>query len=147
MTATRGREARRVIREARFVEAVARGAVSAAPSVGAAAAELLGLVHKPAVGHCREESFRHLGGAFEDLRRRLDGFDPAHLATNAVFSTAVITVSNAALGTHEAAKLEGLTNAVINNGLPISPDEHAHLSRRTRNAKRCLPTAMSRSRC
>jgi hypothetical protein len=111
-----------------IIEAVARGVVSAVPFIGGPAAELLGLVLQPAVGRRREEWFKQLGAAFEELSRRLDGFDPAQLATNEVFITAVITASNAALRTHEAEKLDALRNAVINSGLPMSPDEHAQLT-------------------
>jgi hypothetical protein len=110
-----------------IIEAVARGAVSSIPFIGGAVAELLGLVIQPAVEHRREEWFQQLGRAFEELRRRLDGFDPAELAKNEVFVTAVITTSNAALRTHEAEKLEALRNAVVNSGLPMAPQEHVQL--------------------
>lgn len=110
-----------------IIQAVARGAVSAVPFIGGPAAELLGLVLQPALERRRGEWFEHLGRAFEELRRRLDGFDPARLATNELFITAVITASNAALRTHEAEKLDALRNAVISSGLPMSPDEHTQL--------------------
>jgi hypothetical protein len=108
-------------------QAIARGAVSAIPVLGGPAAELLGLVLTPALEHRREKWFEHLGSAFEELRERLDGFDPKTLADNELFITAVVTASNAALRTHEEEKLEALRNAVVNSGLPMAPAEHEQL--------------------
>jgi hypothetical protein len=110
-----------------IIQAVARGAVSAIPFIGGPAAELIGLALQPALERRRDVWFGHLGRALEELRVRLDGFDPAQLAMNELFITAVVTTSNAALRTHEAEKLDALRNAVVNSALPMSPNEHIQL--------------------
>jgi hypothetical protein len=109
------------------VQAIARGAASAVPVIGGPVAELLGLVLQPALERRREEWFRELAGALDELRQRLDDFDPRELADNEVFITAVISASNAALRTHEEEKLTALRNAVVSSALAVDLDEHVQL--------------------
>jgi hypothetical protein len=110
-----------------IAQAIARGAVSMVPFVGGPAAELIGLVLQPALEHRREEWLQDLASAIDEIRGRMDGFDPDQLAQNEVFITAVISASNAALRTHEAEKRVALRNAVISSALPLGLDEHEQL--------------------
>jgi hypothetical protein len=109
-------------------QALVRAAASSVPVFGGAAAELIGLVIEPVLERRREEWFRDLGTVVDELRERLDGFDPKRLEQNELFVTAVISASNAALRTHEKEKRTALRNAVVSSALELDIDEHIQLT-------------------
>ena len=92
-----------------------RAAAASVPVIGGPAAEVIGLVLQPAFERRREQWLQDLASAFEELRGRMDDFDPDRLAENEIFITAVAVASNAALRTHEAEKRAALRNAVVSS--------------------------------
>ncbi|MBW3615161.1 MAG: hypothetical protein KY439_07635 [Actinobacteria bacterium] len=64
----------------------------------------------------------------DELRERLDGFDPRDLDGNEQFISAVLAASTVAMKSHHREKLEMLRNALINSVLPGAPDEHEQLA-------------------
>jgi hypothetical protein len=108
------------------VQAIVRASLSIAPA-GGAVAELIDLVLQPALGRRRDDWFRRLGAAVEELQKRPDAPDIAGLSNNEVFVSVVLNATQAALRTHQAEKLEALRAAVINSVLAMAPDEHEQL--------------------
>lgn len=102
--------------------------ISSVPVLGGAAAELFELVLAPSLEKRRDEWLRKLGEAVEELRTRLDGFDPRALEGNEQFVSAVLAASTVAVKTHQEEKLEMLRNALVNAVLPGAPDEHEQMT-------------------
>jgi hypothetical protein len=69
-----------------------------------------------------------LAEAVDELRERLDGFDPRELDGNEQFVSAVLAASTIAVKSHQREKLEMLRNALVNSLLPNAPDEHEQLT-------------------
>lgn len=84
--------------------------VSSIPIVGGAAAELFELVIAPSLEKRRDEWLRKLGEAVDELRERLEGFDPRQLEGNEQFVSAVLAASTVAVKSHDEEKLDLLRN-------------------------------------
>lgn len=108
--------------------AIVRAGISSVPVAGGAAAELFDLVIGPRLERRKEEWFNYLADAVDELRERLDGFDPRDLDGNEQFVSAVLAASTIAMKSHQQEKLEMLRNALINSVLPDAPDEHEQLT-------------------
>lgn len=102
--------------------------VSSIPLVGGAAAELFELVLAPSLEKRRDEWLRRLGEAVDELRDRLEGFDPRNLEGNEKFVSAVLAASTIAVKTHETEKLVMLRNALVNAVLPGAPEQHEQMT-------------------
>jgi len=101
----------------------ARAAVAAIPLVGGSATEVLSMVLAPSLARRRDEWFKELAGALEQLEAKVDGFHVADLCRDEVFVSAVIEASKTAVGTHRQEKHEVLRNALLNIALKRSTDE------------------------
>lgn len=107
---------------------LARAAISSVPLVGGAAAELFDLVLAPSLERRRDEWMGYLGEAVEELRERLDGFDPRDLEGNEQFVSSVLAASTLAMRTHQTEKLRMLRNAIVNSVLPGAPDDYEQMA-------------------
>lgn len=106
---------------------IASAALQIVPLVGGPAAELIELVIGPSLGRRREEWFRKLAEVVDELRARLDGFDPRDLDGNEQFVSSVLAASTIAMRAHREEKLEMLRNTLINGVLPGAPNEHEQM--------------------
>ncbi|AWN47546.1 hypothetical protein DK419_15545 [Methylobacterium terrae] len=71
----------------------------------------------------REAWFAAVGDSLREMQDRFDGFDPANLADDEEFLSAVAEASRIAMTTHRAEKLDALRNAVLNAAAGIHLDE------------------------
>lgn len=113
--------------KAEFGASIASAAISSVPIVGGAAAELFEFVLAPSLERRRDEWLRQLGQAVEELRQRMEDFDPRDLENNEAFVSAVLAASTVAVKTHQQEKLEMLRNAIVNTVLPGAPDEYEQM--------------------
>jgi len=105
-----------------------KAGVAAVPLVGGAAVELFDLVLEPSLQKRRDEWLRHLGQVVDELRHRLEGFDPRDLEGNEEFVSAVLAASVVAVKSHDVEKLRMLRNALVNSVLPGAPEEYERMS-------------------
>jgi hypothetical protein len=105
-----------------------KATVSAIPVFGGPGAELLDIVIGPSLVKRRDRWIEELGEIVEELRRRLDGFDPHDLEGNEVFVSTVLATTILALKTHEDEKLRSFRNAVLNSVLPGAPDGYEQMT-------------------
>jgi len=106
---------------------LAGAALEAVPIVGGPAAHLFELVLAPSLERRRDEWLRNLGEVVEELRLRIDDFNPRDLENNEQFVSAVLAASTIAVKTHQVEKREMLRNALVNGLLPGAPDEHEQM--------------------
>lgn len=78
----------------------------------------------PSVARRRDEWFKELAGALEQLEAKVDGFHVADLCGDEAFVSAVIEASTTAVGAHRQEKHEVLQNALLNIALKRSTDEY-----------------------
>ena len=64
----------------------------------------------------------------QELRERLEDFDPRDLQGNEAFVTTVLATSILAIKTHQAEKLESFRHAIVNSVLPGAPDEFEQMT-------------------
>jgi hypothetical protein len=93
--------------------------------VGAAAAELLGLVVTPALARRLRAWQEQVGEGLRALERDL-GVVIEHLGSNDAFIDVALQATQAALRTSQREKLEALRDAVMNSALPEPPGESVH---------------------
>ncbi len=98
-----------------------KAAISAVPVVGGPAAELLSLVLQPPLEQRRAQWLDDLAHRLSDLQT--EGISLDRLKSDERFITAVLRATQAALRTHQTAKLEALRNAVVNIGRLARPDD------------------------
>jgi len=75
------------------------------------------VVLAPAVARRRDEWFKELADALDEVERKVEGFKVGNLQHNEIFVSAVIQATRTALGTHQQEKLTALRNAVLNTAL------------------------------
>lgn len=109
--------------EADIVVGTARAALAAIPFVGGSITEILSMVLAPAVTRRRDEWFRELAVALDQLEAKVEGFKVENLIDNEIFISATIQATRAAASTHQAEKREALRNAVLNTALGQTPEE------------------------
>lgn len=95
-----------------YARAGVQAGIAAIPVVGGPIQTLAEVVIAPSLTKRRENWMRKLQDLMEELRRKSDNFDPASLAGNEVFVTAVADASRIAMGTHLEEKLEMLKNCL-----------------------------------
>jgi hypothetical protein len=88
--------------------------VTAIPFVGGAVQILLDDVIAPSLDKRREAWFGKLGEVVDALSQRSERLDPARLANDEEFVSAVMQASRIAMGTHREEKLNMLRDALIN---------------------------------
>ncbi|MGV1017068.1 MAG: hypothetical protein ACOYBW_06780 [Fluviibacter phosphoraccumulans] len=101
--------------------ALAKAGLSAIPVIGGPAVELFQYVVQPPLEKRRAEWMQSVGERIESLES--EGLDLALLQENEQFISVVMQASQAALRTHNSAKLDALRNAVINVAIGQGPDE------------------------
>lgn len=92
------------------------------PYVGAAAAELLGLVVAPPLEKRRNKWMVEIGEALRQLEEKM-GVVIETLQDNDQFVDAAIEATQIAVRTSNAEKKEALKNALLNSALPNPPEE------------------------
>lgn len=100
---------------------VVKAGLTAVPVVGGPVAELFDLAIGPSLERRREHWFNELSRAIDELRHRLEGFDPRDLAGNEQFVSTVLATTIVAMKSHQQEKIDALRNAVVNSALPGSP--------------------------
>jgi len=85
--------------------------------IGGTVTEVLSVVLAPAVARRRDEWFKELADALDEVERKVEGFKVGNLQHNEIFVSAVIQATRTALGTHQQEKLTALRNAVLNTAL------------------------------
>jgi hypothetical protein len=93
---------------------VADAAIAAVPFVGGSLQILIEDVITPSLEKRKQAWLGLLGEIVEELRARLEGFDPASLETNGQFVSAVLQASRIAVNTHRNEKLVMLRDSLIN---------------------------------
>jgi hypothetical protein len=107
--------------------ALAKGAISAVPLVGAPAAELFSLVVTPPLERRRAEWLNAICGRLKQLESDVQGFKIEALKENPLFITTVMHATIAALRNHQKEKLDALQNAVVNSARGIDIEENLQL--------------------
>jgi hypothetical protein len=100
-----------------------RAAASAVPVAGGPLQVLLESIFTQPLEQRRTKWFNELGGVVEEIKKRVDNFDPDMLSSNEAFVTTVAQATRIAMCNHQAEKLQALRNAVLNSGLPGSPSD------------------------
>ena len=103
--------------------AIAKAGMSAIPVVGGPAAELFQYIVQPPLEKRRARWMEEVGEKLKELEAK--GLDLESLKGNEQFVTAVMHASQAALRTHQTAKLDALRNAILNVAKGQAPDETA----------------------
>jgi hypothetical protein len=98
-------------------------AASAVPVAGGPLQVLLESIFTQPLEQRRTRWFHELGSVVEEIKKRVDNFDPDTLSSNEAFVTTVAQATRIAMCNHQAEKLQALRNAVLNSGLPGSPSD------------------------
>lgn len=109
--------------ESDTLQVLARAGLAIIPGFGGAITEVLSLVLAPAVERRRDEWFKELAKAVDQLEAKIEGFKVEDLAKNDAFVSATIQASLIAFRTHQQEKRKMLRNALVNIGLGRCPDE------------------------
>jgi hypothetical protein len=109
--------------EADTLLAGARATLTAIPVLGGSLTEILSLVLAPAVTKRRDEWFKELANALEELETKVEGFRTEQLQNDEIFVSAVIQATRTAASTHQQEKREALRNALLNTALHRTPVE------------------------
>lgn len=104
-----------------MAHAAAKAVLSVVPAIGGPAVELFQYVVQPPLEKRRDEWMAQVGEKLKQLET--EGLKLADLQDNEQFISAVMQASQAALRTHQAAKLAALRNAVVNIAKGQAPDE------------------------
>jgi len=96
------------------LRAVVDAAIATIPYGGGALQILFDEVLQPNFDKRREEWLKKLAEVLEELRARMEGFDPASLESNEQFVSAVSQATRIAMGTHRQEKLEMLKDSLVN---------------------------------
>jgi hypothetical protein len=94
--------------------AVVDAAIATIPVGGGALQILFDEVLQPNFDKRRDEWLRRLAEVLEEIRTRMEGFDPASLESNEQFVSAVSQATRIAMGTHRQEKLEMLKDSLVN---------------------------------
>ena len=88
--------------------------VAAVPIVGGPIQVLFDAVMVPSLVKRRDNWFDQLGEMLNRLSQRIEGFDPASLADNEIFISAILEASRIAVRSHQDWKLDMLRNCLVN---------------------------------
>jgi hypothetical protein len=105
------------------VQGATRAALAAIPILGGSITEVLSMILLPAVARRRDEWFKEIADALDQLEARVDGFKVENLVDDEGFATAVIHATRIAIGTHQQQKREMLRNALLNIAVGRGPRE------------------------
>jgi hypothetical protein len=101
--------------------AAIKATLSALPTLGGPAVELLNIVITPSIERRRNVWLQNIAERLSDLENRIPGLINS-AAENPVFVDTLLQASQAALRTRDDAKREALRNAVLNSILPDAPE-------------------------
>jgi hypothetical protein len=87
-------------------------AIVSIPGIGGSLQVLIEAVLTPSLTKRRDRWLRKLEELMKELQAKVDGFEPAKLAGDEAFVTAVVDASRIAMGTHLEEKLNLLKNAL-----------------------------------
>jgi hypothetical protein len=105
------------------VHLVVKAALSAIPIAGGPAAELFAGIIAPPLARRRDNWLQSLAESLASLQERVSGFRAETLSEREDFISAALQASQAAVRTHQQAKLDALRNAVLNVAIQRAPDE------------------------
>jgi hypothetical protein len=106
---------------------IVRAGLSAIPIVGGPAAELFSAIITPPLVRRRDAWVQSIAEGLHGLEKKIGNFSMESLATNEVFTTAVMHATQAALRDHRHEKLEALRNAVLNVAAGNAPSDDLQL--------------------
>jgi len=101
----------------------ARVALSAIPVLGGSITELFSQVVAPALVRRRDQWFKELADALDELGSKVDGFNVNSLIDNDSFISATLQATLIAATTHRREKREMLRNALLNIAVERGPGE------------------------
>jgi hypothetical protein len=113
--------------KADVAHALAKGAISAVPLIGAPAAELFSLVVTPPLERRRAEWVNAIAERLKELESNVQGFKIEALKDNPLFITTVMHATIVALRNHQKEKLDALQNAVVNSARGVDIEESLQL--------------------
>lgn len=102
-------------------------AIAGIPGIGGSLQVLVEAVLTPSLTKRRERWLNKLGELMNELQAKVDGFDPAQLAEDEAFVTAVADASRIAMGTHLEEKLDLLKNALARMAVSEGRDDFLDL--------------------
>lgn len=102
---------------------VVKAALSAIPVAGGPLAELFAFLVAEPVSKRRDAWIEQIAGDIEKLQDHVGRPILEQLKDDESFTTTLLNASQAAMRTHEQAKIKLLANAVINAALGVSPDD------------------------
>lgn len=105
------------------VQALAKAGIAAIPIVGGPLNQILSLVLSPAVARRRDEWFKELTDALDEMEKKIEGFKVENLADNEAFVSAMIQATVIATRTHQREKRKYLRNALVNIAKGMTSDE------------------------
>jgi hypothetical protein len=105
-----------------IVERAVEAGLGSVPVAGTALAVAFVTAMNWQLDQRREEWFTRLAEAIEELRKRMDGFDPDNLVGDDRFVDAVVSTTRTVEHTHQEEKIAALRNAVLNSVAEDAPD-------------------------
>jgi hypothetical protein len=100
-----------------------RAALAAIPFVGGSITEVLSIVLAPAVARRRDQWFKELADALDELQAKVAGFKVESLIETEAFVSATIQASRIAVATHQNEKRGYLRNALLRIAAGVAPVE------------------------
>lgn len=106
---------------------VARGVISAIPSVGGSLSILFENIFTSPLDKRKKEWFQSLADAIDELTNKVNTITHESLSENEIFISVAMQATQIALRNHQQEKLDALKNAVKNSASQISIDENKAL--------------------
>ncbi len=100
-----------------------KGAISAVPIAGGAAAELFALIVAPPIERRRDRWLEYVAEAVREIEARVAGLTPEQLSHNETFVSTLLHATQIASRNHQEEKLQALRNAIVGAALPDAPVE------------------------
>jgi hypothetical protein len=106
---------------------VVRAIISAIPAAGGPIQVIFENVFSVPIEKRKQAWLEELAEVVTELQERVNGLTPETLAASEVFVTVAMQASQVAIRNHQDEKLKALRNAVLNSGMPNSPEEDEQL--------------------
>jgi hypothetical protein len=87
------------------------------------ASGLYAMIMKPPIDKRLHKFLQGLANRLMELQQKVEGFSVDNLSENEKFISGIVQLTQIAISTHEAEKLEALRNAALNSALPQAPDD------------------------
>lgn len=104
-------------------QGLAKAVLAAVPVLGAPSLEILSLIVAPSVAGRRNEWFKEIAAALDELEKTVAGFKVENLVNDEAFVSAALQATRIAIGTHQQEKRELLRTALLNIAVGKGPRE------------------------